>query len=1542
MEFPRQEAPELNADEDPFEFQVLDWFIPEADRAQREMQKGQPYMPSEDEPDVYDIFMYGVNHEGHSVTVKVSEFQPYFYVKPPKSWWTRMSTKVQELRYTLREEKVVNQQTGMQRYIIPRRLIDHLVHVKAVMRKDFWGFTNGRDFPFIELKVKSLALFNVLKRYFTTRVHEGFQMYESNIDPFLRFIHDRNLRPCAWVRLEPCCYDIVEGDEKFARTSYNIKVRASDVHPIDIQKIAPLLIASFDIECTSSHGDFPVAKKNYRKLAMDLAEVAKKNPDLITPENVWTWILTSFIKPQEVEYVTIHQVFPIQKTKQSSLARELTDVLTPITETLQEIANGSQDTKEDAEDNEEEDEEDFKPLSSKAMGELEDKVCRILTATLPRLKGDAVIQIGTTVHRYGSDDIIYRHIAVLNSCDPIENAEVESFDTEEDMIIGWRDFIQRLDPDILTGYNIFGFDMDYLWSRSVELGIDDNLRVGLGRLIERKTTLIESKLSSSALGDNILKYIDMDGVVSIDLYKLMQREQKLDSYKLDNVAKVFLGDQKNDLSPKELFAKYLGNSADRCDIAKYCLQDCALVNRLMHKLKVMENNIGMGNVCSVPLSYLFMRGQGVKIFSLVAKECRMKNYLVPALNNYSETIVDDEGYEGAIVLEPKEGIYLEDPITVLDYSSLYPSSMIARNLSHDCIVTSDEYAHLEDEGITYEKVTFDVYEGIGDKKHAVGKKTCVFAQLPDGKKGIIPSILMQLLTARKNTRKKIEYERLELSDGRVAVGLVKELEDGKLEIVNVEQGHKATIETNLVIRREQAFNSFEQAVLDALQLAYKITANSLYGQIGARTSPIYWKDIAACTTATGREMILTAKNFVEKEYNAEVVYGDSVTGYTPMLIRFQNMIQFETIETLAEKYGNGKWTLCQEEGKQEKESCELHGVESWTDDGWTKVHRVIRHQLASHKKIIRVNTHHGVVDVTDDHSLLRLDKSEATPKDLKVGDAILHHEYPELGTDQFNELWDNDHVAMATIAFLAHVHDFHTVFDVDTHGTISMNITNNAIIDGNTIKKLHEIPYQGYVYDVTTDNHHFQAGVGKIIVHNTDSIFVRFSHHDSEGKKITGIDALPLAIKAGQRTSKEIKKLLPPPQCLEYEKTFYPFILFSKKRYVGNLYEDDPNKKPKQKSMGIVLKRRDNAPVVKHIFGGIIDIILNQHNLVKSVHFLQEKLQELVDGKVPLEDLILTKTLKGSYKNPNTIAHKVLAERMGMRDPGNKPAVNDRIPFAYIIPPPGVEVNLQGDRVEHPDFIRAQNLKPDYRFYITNQLQKPICQLYALCVEELPQYSFPPGYWEQIEEELMQTPLYGNSEKKRKDRISALRMKEVDQLLFAPFKNTLIEVKKKKKTTAGTKKIVPLPVMNTPCMVVRLEVKDDKKNKEYHGSIKAFSPQGEALHSWEEVIAKKKKGTTIQFAYRMVAELAFQKMHEAYGKILRDQGLRFEVANATFLRTWKQALTKSEEYRESMQKAIAEQDIGRFNELREEFMLFNLMEVSESIPYRLEAAPKSI
>jgi DNA polymerase elongation subunit (family B) len=278
----------------------------------------------------------------------------------------------------------------------------------------------------------------------------------------------------------------------------------------------------------------------------------------------------------------------------------------------------------------------------------------------------------------------------------------------------------------------------------------------------------------------------------------------------------------------------------------------------------------------------------------------------------------------------------------------------------------------------------------------------------------------------------------------------------------------------------------------------------------------------------------------------------------------------------------------------------------------------------------------------------------------------------------------------------------------------------------------------------------------EVVYGDTDSVFVKFSRKNKEGKLLEGKEALEHCIRCGEESGEYIKKIMnsegKQPQVLEYEKTFWPFILISKKRYTGDKYEFNAIDK-KRTSMGIVLKRRDNAPIVKYVFGHVIEKIMIEKDFEATVKWLQETLKDIRAGEFSMSYFVITKSLRGYYKNPQSIAHKVLADRMSERDPGNKPKSNDRIPFAYIKvddkpkrigykmkskkvengfykngkprtktirvedmnqPKYKKTTILQGDRIEHIDFIKDKKLDLDYEFYITNQIMNPVKQVLDL------------------------------------------------------------------------------------------------------------------------------------------------------------------------------------------------------------------------------------
>lgn len=1493
MTFLREQTVQINPSKDDLKFQVISWHTcdyeyGEEDNAtdcEEQRHKYNEYNKN------YLVKVFGVTEEGYSVSVNLLNFTPYFFIKIPFA--------INNHDYRIFEEFLIEN--------LPSALRNSLISVKLLKKQDFYGFHNGKKFNFIRFTFKSLRAFKQAARVFQKKVQvPGFQsmkykLYENNIEPFLRMMHIRDIEPTGWVSIKAGSYD-KNFDVLQTSCQVDVNCKWNAIDKLHNESMAPLVIASFDLECMSSHGDFPVPIKDYRKVANEIIQNFDASYD---SEFLANEIIKIYCHETEgkLSKVYVKEQFNFDDT-QKRIKRSIDDIINITRGKLLYIND--------------------KLTSPGALVKVtrddivQTLVYKLNSIGLPQLEGDKIIQIGTTIHHYGAKNCNFKSIITLGTCDSIDDVEVVQCETEAEMIIAWRDMIKKIDPDIITGYNIFGFDFEYIHKRSKEIGIERQFTCKLGRVIDglepppgkpedlQEWPYVRKKLASSALGENLLKYIDMEGRILIDLMKVVQRDHKLDSYKLDAVANHFMNMNKHDVHPNDIFKLFKGDSKDRKKIAEYCVQDCALCNHLMMKLETLANNVGMSNVCNVPLSYIFLRGQGIKIFSLVAKQCRDDDFLIPEISKYNniddeDVQPDDDGYEGAIVLPPQCGIYIDDPVSILDYASLYPSSMISENLSQDTLVIDNKYDNIP--GVEYLDVSYDIFEGVGDKKEKVGTKVCRFVQTKE--KGVLPRILMKLLRQRKETRKKIEYQTIKCLDGNSYIGLVKEI-DVNVIISSADGKIIAEIPKAQILERTDTYNEFQKAVLDGLQLAYKVTANSLYGQTGAKTSSIYCKEVAASTTATGRNMIIKAKKFIEENYDAQIIYGDSVTGYTPCIIKVNEAIRVEKIEDIASKYGLMNWKNCVDNGREGKQHCELDNIMIWTSEGWTKIQRIIRHELAPHKKILRVLTHTGVVDVTDEHSLIKSNKEAVDAKCVVIGDELLHQdlpsiqeseiaitpqqarimgifmgdgscgcydcpsgfkaswainnsdyvmltkylqmcqkEYPDFnwkildtlessgvyklvpqsiqygslkhfirdyrkimycGQDKIvpekilhsnkkvrEEFWlglydadgdkdlkgytriDQDsQVSAATIYMLAVSIGFkvsiNTRHDKQTIYRLTMTKSTQKR-NPNKIKKITEIPYKGYVYDLTTDNHHFQAGIGRLIVHNTDSLFVKFNNKDSNGNPVKGKDAIMPSIQSACEVSKEFRKTIKAPHDLEYEKTFWPFILLSKKRYIANKYEFD-DYHYKQSSMGVVLKRRDNAPIVKTVYGGIIDTILNEKNVKKSLTFLQDTLKQLIDGKFPLEELVISKSLKSEYKDPERIAHKVLADRMKERDPGSAPQVNDRLPFVYIqVNHKKGEKLLQGNRIEHPDYIRENNIKPDYEFYLTNQIMKPVLQVYALIVEDLQGYNKGRDYFTNMYSKVLQDK--EGDEKKARDRINDLREDEVKKLLFDPFLNKL-------------------------------------------------------------------------------------------------------------------------------------------------------------------------
>jgi len=1260
------------------------------------------------------ISLFGKDHEDKTYTVKVENFTPYFYIK--------VSDDFSKAKKNLLEDWVRDK--------MQFKYKDCFLRTSIVKRHSFRNFDKQKKYKFIRFvfnnkgamrnavskfqkrvqiyKDKSILKPAKVRILGLTKKPVEYELYDNMVDPLLKFIHHRDIDTVGWVQIKSNNYKNIDIDTTCDST---VRCDWKSVKKIEERGNTNIKIMAFDIECDSAHGDFPLPIKDYTKLSREIyyafLKLVKNDPNNLLDNKVKfvnKCLLAAFKKGNselgisKIYYKSFDKISKYSRNIISSSVAEY--LIVGNTRNSIEIKNHNikcigginiilNNTKtykklveclienEIIEDGDVEIDRykwEYRRITDKFPPQFDEVVSQRdidklvsyynelendegdlkypeleddLANKLPRVKGDQTIQIGLSFVNYGSRVPYKNYMLTLKGCDILDNAVTESFKTESALLVRFTEIIQTENPDVITGWNTDGFDIPWLFKRANETGcLEEFSKMSKLKDYESKLKIKQKKSYTGELVN--VDYVDMVGRIQMDLLPLVRKSHNLGSYKLDNVAATFINGEilklvyapdsdlttvftksvvglnnenfvifnildgyldnqymegkkfeitnlnkqtktfevhgkieldleksckwclgKDDVTPKDIFRLQKGSDHDRFIIAKYCMMDVILCIELLNKLEILTNNIGMANVCKNPLSWIIHRGQGVKILSLVSYFLKSKDYILPFL--YKDSF-DKEGYEGAVVLDPNPGIYIDRPIAVLDYSSLYPSSMIEVNLSHETIVTNPIYLGdeggelLNESGYDFEDITYDRYKtlftpggAVKGKEKLFPPKTVRYVQYRDGSKGLIPQILDYLLSARKNTRKKIKYKTIHTRDGEL-----EGLYDSDKNIIKVD-GEVITINKESIIDIKDTYNEFEQKVLDGLQQAFKVTANSLYGQLGAKTSDIYYKEIAASTTAVGRERLIIAKNFA--------------------------------------------------------------------------------------------------IDTTN---------------------------YPQ---------------------------------KMDSGETIYLK--------------------------------------NKITYGDTDSIFVEFQCLDGKGDKLIGRDARKRSIELAIYTEKKIQKnILRAPQNLEYEKTFDPFILLSKKRYVGNLYEHDPDKY-KRKSMGIVLKRRDNAPIVKVIYGGIIDRIMKEKDIRPAIVFLKKSLRKLIKDYYPMKTLIVTKTLSSFYKDPDRIAHKVLADRIGERDPGNKPQINDRIPYVYI--QTAKSVKLQGDRIENPQFIKEHNLKPDYEFYITNQIMKPVSQIFALCLDEL------PGFTKNITEFNNKYNVYLAKGKSENDSIKYMlecKRKEAAKILF--------------------------------------------------------------------------------------------------------------------------------------------------------------------------------
>lgn len=469
--------------------------------------------------------------------------------------------------------------------------------------------------------------------------------------------------------------------------------------------------------------------------------------------------------------------------------------------------------------------------------------------------------------RYKERETRRRYGIIMGDChhipeDVLDHCEIIRVETEYELVEAFARVTNETDPEILTGYNIFGFDYPYL---------DHRIRRGLrrwphiGRMRGETTEMTSKNWSSGAYGHQSINMLKMEGRISIDMLPVVKRDYKLPMYNLDTVCKEFLGTTKHDVTAPQMFeiyesmieaqsayrenpspeneARFERAKEEATRVMAYCIQDSELIIDLMEKLDTWVMLVELSSVVGTNIQDLYTRGQQVRCYSQIYDLAARMGYI---LDSRDAPVF---GFTGGSVWEPQPGLY--DNVLCWDFASLYPSIIMRYNICYttlippelenevpdeDCnIIEFDQEEELNpvdvDEDEEDEEFLQDIVGGARKSQKVTRHYRFKYYK---GHEGLLPRLVRQLVTERR----------------RVRDVLMKQTNDPVMK-----------------------------GILDARQLALKVAGNSMFGFLGVRNGGMMpLMEAAMSTTAWGRQLLNIANNYIIDTYGhrgAKIIYNDT-------------------------------------------------------------------------------------------------------------------------------------------------------------------------------------------------------------------------------------------------------------------------------------------------------------------------------------------------------------------------------------------------------------------------------------------------------------------------------------------------------------------------------------------------------------------------------------------------------------------------------------------------------------------------------------------
>jgi|UniRef100_A0A6C0AMX6 DNA polymerase elongation subunit (family B) len=689
------------------DFQIIEWW---AQDEEDEDENDTEEISENDDNKInssYVIRCFGVTKTGISITCKITNFKPFYYIKVPDTFnrvHLHHFLKYIESGYMLRNFKnPLAKENG--------KFLSSIVE-----KKDLFGFRNGKRYKYVKLVfnnysalMKSRYLF---KKAITienvTKKPTKFKLYESNFEPFMRYCHIKDILMAGWVRLPKGKF---KSTQDTSTTQVEVEIDKRDIVSLrEYQDMANFLQASWDIEVYSYDRTFPDPKFS-----------VKNNGEIIYPNEIFQ-IATTY-KYTNSSDVLVKHLLTLKRCEPIDNPNVI----------VEECKNEKELIKRWCEIISKMDPDIFYTYN----GDSFDCIYLIERAVLCGL---------ASKKKSGSKTVYSGSILSVLSRLTIKQAEIKeeyfSSSAYGDSKFNRIYIPGRLNYDLLIHYKrgmkkYSSYKLDNIASEILKQNKHDVSAKDMFNLYERGLPEDIKRIGEYCIQDTVL------------LQKLVDKQLILTNImQLANVTFVPIGFLTTRGQTIKVFSQILRKARQMDFLVPHTNfnEDSYSITVKMKELDVFTDEdigqyieIDLGNVKTADGSKTIRKTINAKVSEVIDEttviilsdteifeeyynrklKYRRQEHLVSRLfTNDDET---DNSFTGATVLEPVTGMYLDDNIAVLDFASLYPTIMISRNLCYSTFVLDEKYLNSPD--VNYETIAWNdnIEYKLKHKCEAIGK-----------------------------------------------------------------------------------------------------------------------------------------------------------------------------------------------------------------------------------------------------------------------------------------------------------------------------------------------------------------------------------------------------------------------------------------------------------------------------------------------------------------------------------------------------------------------------------------------------------------------------------------------------------------------------------------------------------------------------------------------------------------------------------------------------------------------------------------------------